>query len=125
MPQTPPRFARTGMYAMLGASVLASACADDTPPLAPISPRAATATIASGLETFYGPVRFTRGSGSPSVERRVISTAGFEAPFVLHVRNGGVDGSNRVSSGTITLGAREILGQSDFNQQKQEWSIPV
>ena len=112
-------------FVVLLVAVLVSAgCADSTEPLA-LEPTTARANV-TGLQTFYGPERFTRGTGKPVAVTRVISTEGFEAPFVLHVRNGDpTSGADRVSSGTVTLNGVTLLEPADFGQHADAWAIPV
>lgn len=106
------------------------ACRDVAPPTgvaesARLLAHTTTAVSAPSLETFYGPERFTRGKGAPETFIRQISTARFEAPFVLHIRSGDASGANRVSSATVQLDGSTLLGPSAFNQQQGEWSFPV
>lgn len=105
-------------------ALLALACRDSLEPTT-LDRQPASASVGEQLATVYGPHRFTRGSGSPNIESISISTAGFEGPFVLHVRSGDAAGSHRVSSATILLDGAAILTQSDFNHQQSVWQIPV
>jgi len=59
--------------------------------------------------------RFESLTGEPAAQEMVFSGQGF-ADFVLKVRNGAADGSNRVSSATLSLNDVRILGPADFNQ---------
>lgn len=98
---TPPHPAylmkRLGLFSAL---IALAACRDGTRAVSPtVIARgpASGANIATALETVYGPERFTRTTGAPDVYRRVISTEGFEAPFVLRLRNGAAGGRDRKS----------------------------
>ncbi len=80
---------------------------------------------ATQLRTFYGPARFVRTTGAPLKATVPISTKGYKAPFVLHVRNGELNGSNRVSAAEVLLSGKLMLGPSHFNQQASEFHLPV
>jgi hypothetical protein len=110
---------------VLSAALVGAACTDATEPptLDPIA--VAADHRQHGLEKFFGPVRFARDHGRPETETRTISTAGYEAPFVLHVRNGDRRGRHQVSSGTVWLDGEELLDSRDFRRHKREWKIPV
>jgi hypothetical protein len=108
---------RTVALAAFVILVVASSCDDQEIPTSPLRSVSARASVA-GLETVFGPEGFQRGTGAPAAIVRDISTDGFEAPFVLHVRNGDADGSRRVSSATVMLDGVTLFGPSDFNQQQ-------
>lgn len=55
-------------------------------------------------------------AGEPVTYELVFSSSGF-ADFVLRVRNGEEDGTQRISSALITLNGVKILLPADFNQQ--------
>lgn len=68
--------------------------------------------------TLFGPRRFDRTTGLPNqyVEQFSLPT-GTTSPYVLHIQNGSLDGSNRVSSATIKLNGTDVLlTQNDLNQ---------
>jgi len=74
-------------------------------------------------EILFGPVRFIRETGKPSIAE--VDVAGpdfehFQPPFVLHVLNGGTDKKDLVSSASITLDGIEIFSPSSFSKQVQE-----
>ncbi len=73
----------------------------------------------------FGPEVFVRGKGKPVTASREISTAGFEAPFTLHLRNGDEAGQNQVSSASVRLNGQLLLGPSDFSQQIGSHDLPV
>lgn len=76
------------------------------------------------LERFYGPERFTRTRGAPDEFTRTISTLRFEAPFILHVKNGAADGSRRAFAAVVALDEKVLLSENDFARHT-EWAIPV
>ena len=88
----------------LTAALLGIGCTDANAPH-PVNARAprSAANEVDPRVTFYGPERFFRERGGPQVIRRAISTIGYRAPFVLHVRNGDAGGSNRASSAVVRL----------------------
>lgn len=64
----------------------------------------------------YGPETFTRTSGTPVTETRTFSISGTAAaPYFLHLVNGNNDGSQRISSGTITLNGVTVVSGSDLS----------
>jgi hypothetical protein len=101
-----------------------SACDDTTAPGRSLAGSAATRS-SGAIETIFGPERFMRSNRAPAVETRAISTAGFEAPFILHVVSGDAEGNHRVSSATVSLDGHPLLGPASFKQSQHEWVIPV
>ncbi len=74
-------------------------------------------TEASNVSIF-GPKRYDRTTGKPNTyQDNFVLKQGAKAPFTLTVTNGASNGSNRVSSGTVTLNGVVIIKQSDLNQQ--------
>jgi RHS repeat-associated protein len=66
----------------------------------------------------FGPGHFVRGSGTPVTETRIFAKGPTAAPpYRLCLTNGDVNGSNRVSSATITLNRQQVFDPSKFNQQ--------
>ena len=66
----------------------------------------------------YGPETFTRTSGTPTTDTRTFSISSTAAaPYFLHIVNGNNDGTQRISSGTITLNGVTIVSGSDLSQQ--------
>lgn len=59
--------------------------------------------------------RIESATGEPVKEEFTFLGLGFE-DFVLKVKNGEDDGSNRISSAVISLNGVKILGPADFNQ---------
>lgn len=68
-------------------------------------------------QALFGPKQYLRTSGPPNQYTDTLTLpAGATAPFLLHIVNGNADGTNRVSSATVTLNGSQIAGPSDFNQ---------
>ena len=66
----------------------------------------------------FGPKRYDRTTGKPNTcQDNFVLKQGATAPFTLTVTNGAPNGSNRVSSGTVTINGVVIIKQSDLNQQ--------
>ena len=83
--------------------------------LADATPRApACGTNPTSLITFFGPDDFVRGKGKPVVETKLISTKGFDRPFVLNVRNGDSDGTHRASSAVVKVGRSVVVAENEF-----------
>jgi hypothetical protein len=67
--------------------------------------------------TIFGPRRFDRTTGPPNQYVEQFSLpSGFNSPFTLHIQNGSLDGTQRVSSATIKLNGVDVLSPSDLNQ---------
>ena len=65
----------------------------------------------------FGPKTYTRTVGPPNQFTDTFTLpAGTTAPYTLHVVNGNTNGTNRISSATVTLNSAQILGPSDFGQ---------
>ena len=76
------------------------------------------ATASATEQLIFGPTQYTRTSGPPNQFAATIPLPPtLVAPFRLHVQNGNPDGSNRISSATITLNGTQVAGPSDFSQQ--------
>jgi Tol biopolymer transport system component len=111
---------------LVAALAVAASCDQHSSLLTPtVGTPAGSSAVRNVARTFYGPEQFSRGRGAPDVHARTISTAGFEGPFVLHVRNGGTDGTSRVSSARITIDGQELLGVSALSQQAGGYDLPV
>lgn len=68
--------------------------------------------------SIFGPKRYDRTTGKPNTcQDNFVLKQGATAPFTLTVTNGAPNGSNRVSSGTVTINGVVIIKQSDLNQQ--------
>jgi hypothetical protein len=67
--------------------------------------------------TTFGPRRFDRTTGPPNQYLEQFSLpATATSPYTLHIQNGDLDGTNRVSSATVKLNGAVILSPSDLNQ---------
>jgi RHS repeat-associated protein len=65
----------------------------------------------------FGPAHFVRTTGTPVTETRYFNISPTAAPpYRFCLKNGGDDGSNRVSSASIVLNGHEVFTQSQFNQ---------
>ncbi|HEX7117753.1 MAG TPA: peptidoglycan DD-metalloendopeptidase family protein [Longimicrobiales bacterium] len=81
---------------------------------------ATVAADGTGGDVLFGPRRFLRARGVPTPESVTVAGAdfaSFEAPFVLKIRNGAEDGSQRVSSAWIWVDSTLVFGPNDFSQQ--------
>ena len=65
----------------------------------------------------FGPKQYQRTAGPPNTYTDTFTLpSGTTAPYTLHIVNGNANGTNRVSSATITLSGTQIVGPSDFGQ---------
>jgi len=70
------------------------------------------------MVTYWGDETFTREDGKPKVVTMKIGSEDlqhFEDCFILKIKNGNEDGTNRVSSATIKVDGKEIFGTDEFN----------
>jgi hypothetical protein len=81
-------------------------------------------TSAAGQTATFGPKQYTRAAGPPQTFTETFSRCA-GAPCQLVVLNGNADGSNRVSSASVSLNGVEILGPSSFNQNVGRIVRPV
>jgi hypothetical protein len=72
----------------------------------------------------FGPKKYTRSTGAPQTFVDTFSRCA-GGPCQLVVVNGDASGANRISSASIFLNGRQILGPSDFNQQVDRIVVPV
>jgi len=72
----------------------------------------------------FGPKRYTRLAGPPQTFTETFRRCGAD-PCKLVVENGNPDGSNRVSSASISLNGVQILNPNDFNQSVDRIVKPV
>ncbi|HEX4965048.1 MAG TPA: Ig-like domain-containing protein [Thermoanaerobaculia bacterium] len=78
-----------------------------------VSPLAADGDHGSRI---FGPKEYVRTTGAPNTYTDTFTLPGWiVAPFTLHVQNGDDDGRERVSSATILINSKQVLGPSDFN----------
>src|SRR5947209_18303815 len=90
-------------------------------PARPVTPPSSSA---AQMMTGFGPKQYTRSAGPPQTFTETFQHCG-TAPCQLVVVNGNADGSNRISSASISLNGAQILGPSDFNQQVGRIVKPV
>jgi hypothetical protein len=64
----------------------------------------------------FGPWQYTRAAGRPETFTETFQYSG-TSPCQLVVVNGNADGTQRISSASISLNGQKIVGPSDFNQQ--------
>ncbi|HKR11221.1 MAG TPA: PKD domain-containing protein [Pyrinomonadaceae bacterium] len=73
--------------------------------------------ISGSALTLFGPRRFDRTTGQPNQYVEQFSLpAGTTEPFTLHIQNGSIDGTNRVSSAVVKVNGVSLFTQNDFNQ---------
>ncbi len=120
--------------------------AEPAAPVAPIAPTARAAgpvteapTIGDGpfgglnlglgsgaTATVFPPKRYTRTTGAPNKFTETITTPDWvHWPFVVHIKNGESNGSNRVSSAVILLNGLPVASPLDFNQNVDTIDRPV
>lgn len=110
--------------------LFAAGCSDIAAPARKIEAPTADAQlkVAAPIDTtrtFYGPVPFAGTAGAPTTYTNSISTIGFTAPFVLHVRNGNVDGSAPASGATVSLDGVVLLAPQDFKKNKVDYAFHI
>ncbi|HEX5833419.1 MAG TPA: hypothetical protein VFY34_06190, partial [Pyrinomonadaceae bacterium] len=67
--------------------------------------------------TLFGPRRFDRTTTQPNQYVEQFSLPeGTTAPFTLHIQNGSLEGTNRVSSAVVKVNGVSILTTSDLNE---------
>jgi hypothetical protein len=64
----------------------------------------------------FGPWQYSRAAGRPETFTETFQYSG-TSPCQLVVVNGNADGTQRISSASISLNGQKIVGPSDFNQQ--------
>jgi hypothetical protein len=74
----------------------------------------------AGLTTFWGPKEFVRTTAQPVTEKVTLSIKGYGPPFIIHIRNGNTDGTNRISSAAVYIDGFPIFHPNDFSQQVTE-----
>src|SRR5262249_45999023 len=72
----------------------------------------------------FGPKQYTRTAGPPQTFTEVFPRCA-GGPCQLVVVNGNPDGSKRISSASIFLNGKQILGPSNFNQRVDRIVMPV
>jgi len=74
---------------------------------------ASFASTSAASSTTFGPKQYTRTAGPTQTFTEVFPRCA-GAPCQLVVTNGSADGSNRISSASIFLNGKQILGPGDF-----------
>lgn len=80
-------------------------------------------TTAQAASTF-GPKRYTRVAGPAQTITDTFPRCA-SGTCQLVVTNGNADGSNRVSSASVSLNGKRLLGPQDFNQNVDKLVLPV
>ena len=83
-----------------------------------------TLASAQGMTPVFGPKRYTRATGAPQTFTDTFSHCGTQQCQIVVV-NGNADGTNRVSSASISLNGVQIVGPSAFNQRVVTITKPV
>lgn len=65
----------------------------------------------------FGPITLQREYGKPETKSFSFTISDASGPFLLHVANGTIEGTHRVSSAVIRLNSKEIISPSEFNQK--------
>jgi len=73
----------------------------------------------------YGPLTFTRDAGPPDTFTASFQHCGSGQQCQIVVTNGNADGSNRITSASISLNGVEIAGPSDFKKHVAQIVKPV
>jgi hypothetical protein len=84
---------------------------------------AAFGTCVAAAATTFGPKQFTRVAGPPQTFTETFAGCG-APPCQLVVMNG-ADGKNRVSSASVSVNGKQVLGPSDFNQKVDRLVVPI
>jgi hypothetical protein len=77
------------------------------------------------MPTFFGPEVFVRGKGAPVTETIEFYATGYQAPYILHLRNGDGDKETAVSSAWIWLNGNLLFGPSSFSKKVSAYDIFV
>lgn len=97
-----------------------SSCQKDEQIQPDLSPTLKSGVLTDGELVTYWEETFTRKAGKPEVITMKIGSEDlqhFEDCFMLKVKNGNEDGTNRISSGIIKVDGKEIFGANDFNYE--------
>ena len=82
-------------------------------------------SIAAPMTPIFGPKQYTRIAGRPQTFTETFQHPCGTAQCQIVVVNGNADGAKRISSASIFLNGKEIVGPSDFNQQVARIVRPV
>lgn len=76
------------------------------------------AQAAAPDQTVFGPKHYVRSAGEPNVYTETFALPGqVVAPYLLRIDNGNQDGTNRVTSATVTLNGVQVAGPNDFGEK--------
>lgn len=68
-------------------------------------------------QLIFGPQQYLRTTGAPNEYTSTITVpTSVGEPFLLHIVNGESNGSNRISSASVTVNNVQVAGPSDFGQ---------
>jgi len=81
-------------------------------------------TLQVPMTIVFGPKQYNRAGGAPQTFTETFQHCG-TAPCQIVVVNGGAEGTGRVSSASISVNGRQIIGPSDLNQQVERIVKPV
>ena len=81
-------------------------------------------SMADDMTPTFGPKQYTRIAGQPQIFTDTFEHCGTAACQIV-VTNGNADGTNRISSASITLNGMQIVGVKEFNQQVGSIVKPV
>jgi len=85
---------------------------------------AAFVAIPAAAAPTFGPKQYTRSTGPTQTFTEIFARCGGD-PCQLVIENGSAAGSNRVTSASIFLNGKQILGPSDFKQHPGTLVVPV
>ena len=71
---------------------------------------------AAEMVPVFGPVQFSRTTGRPNTFTESFQRCGTASSQIV-IFNGNSDGSKRISSASIVLNGRQVIGPSDFNRK--------
>jgi FG-GAP-like repeat len=73
----------------------------------------------------FGPEKFVRGQGAPTVFTRSFSILNLNTTYTLRINNGGLQGELARSSGTIMLNGVQIVSATEFNPRVSVIEKPI
>ena len=82
-------------------------------------------SFANEGKVVFGPQTYVRTTGAPNTFSGSFDVCDPTGTFTITVNNGNADGSNRISSGTISINGITVVQQKDFNQNVATIVKPV
>ncbi len=82
-------------------------------------------SFANEGKVVFGPQTYIRTTGAPNTFSGSFDVCDPTGTFTITVNNGDADGSNRISSGTISINGFTVVQQKDFNQNVATIVKPV